>query len=98
MTPGTFLIVQSMRLISLPLLHALWAGIAGYFIGLAAQFPRRQAALIVVGIGLVALIHGLYDTFSESWFAFGLCVLSLLLYIMYMRSAEKIAEELQATA
>lgn len=96
MSPGSFLIVQTMRLISLPLLHALWAGIAGYFIGLAAQFPQRQAALVVVGIGVVALIHGFYDTFSESWFAFGLCVLSLLLYIMYMRSAEKIAEELQA--
>jgi len=95
MTPGTFLIVQCMRLISLPLLHALWAGISGYFIGLAAQFPARKAALIVVGIGLVALIHGFYDTFSETWFAFVLCVLSLMLYIMYMRSAEKIAEALE---
>jgi RsiW-degrading membrane proteinase PrsW (M82 family) len=96
MTPGSALIIQSMRMISLPLLHALWAGIAGYFIGLAAQFQQRKAALILVGIGLVALIHGLYDTFSETWFAFGLCVLSLLLYIMYMRSAERIAEELHA--
>lgn len=95
LTPGSFLIVQTVRLISLPLLHALWSGIAGYFIGLAAQFPRKQAALVVVGLAMVALIHGMYDTFSESWFAFGLCVLSLLLYIMYMRSAERITQALQ---
>ena len=95
-TPGAFLIDQFVRMISLPLLHALWAGIVGYFIGLAANFPRKQAAMLTVGIASMAVIHGLYDTFSDTWFAFSLCVLSLLLFVMYMRSAEKITEGLQS--
>ena len=94
-TPGAFLIHQFVRMISLPLLHALWAGIAGYFVGLAARFPRKQSALLVVGVFSMALIHGTYDTFPSTWFALGLCVLSLLLFVMYMRSAEKITEGLE---
>jgi RsiW-degrading membrane proteinase PrsW (M82 family) len=96
LTPGAFLIHQFVRMISLPLLHALWSGVVGYFIGLAANFPRKQAALLTVGIASMALIHGLYDTFSDTWFAFALCVLSLLLFVMYMRSAEKITEGLES--
>jgi protease PrsW len=83
-------------MISLPLLHALWTGVVGYFIGLTARFPRNQAAILTVGIGSMALIHGTYNTFSNTWFAFGLCVLSLLLFVMYMRSAEKITEQLES--
>ena len=94
-TPGGFLISQFLRMISLPLLHALWAGIAGYFIGLAASFPRKQAAILIVGI-LSMLIHGTYGTFPRTWFALGLCVLTLMLFVMYMRSAEKITEGLES--
>ena len=97
-TPGGFLIDQFVRMISLPLLHALWAGIAGYFVGLAARSPRKQSAILTVGICSMALIHGMYDTFSGTFFAFGLCILSLLLFVMYMRSAEQITEQLETQA
>jgi len=96
LTPGAFLIHQFVRMISLPLLHALWSGVVGYFIGLAATFPRKRTAILTVGIASMALIHGTYDTFSSTWFAFGLCVLSLLLFVMYMRSAEKVTEGLES--
>lgn len=95
LTPGLFVLVQFIRMISLPLLHALWAGMFGYFIGLAALCPEKRAALVIVGLGLVAFIHGTYDTFSESWLALVLCLLTLLMFIMYMRYAEKISEELR---
>jgi protease PrsW len=97
-TPGGFLINQFLRMISLPLLHALWAVIAGYFVGLAAAFPRKQAAILVVGILSMALIHGTYDTFPRTWFALALCILSLLLFVMYMRSDEKITEGFQTVS
>lgn len=95
LTPGEFLIAQFLRIISLPLLHALWAGVVGYFIGLAASFPRKATPLVVVGLSAIAIIHGFYDTFSDGWFGLALCLLSLLLFIMYIRSAEKITEQLQ---
>jgi RsiW-degrading membrane proteinase PrsW (M82 family) len=83
-------------MVTLPLLHALWAGVVGYFIGLAARFPQKQATIVIVGLPMMATVHGAYDTFSDSRFALLLCVLSLFLFIMYMRSAEKVTEQLGA--
>jgi RsiW-degrading membrane proteinase PrsW (M82 family) len=96
LTPGVFLIAQFVRMISLPLLHALWAGIVGYFIGLAAHFPGKQTSIVMLGLFSMAAVHGMYDTFSGSWFGFLLCVVSLVLFVMYVRSAEAITEQLEA--
>src|SRR5439155_9315449 len=46
---GDYLSVQFLRLITLPLLHALWAGSMGYFVGMAAQTPNKRNALLAVG-------------------------------------------------
>ena len=85
---GRYLVVQILRLISLPLLHALWAGVTGYFVGLAATFPARARALIVVGVGGVAVLHGFYDVFSSGWIGVALGVLSLMLFLGYARSTD----------
>jgi RsiW-degrading membrane proteinase PrsW (M82 family) len=98
LTPGALLIAQFVRMVTLPLLHALWAGVVGYFIGLAALFPAKKAAIVTVGLFSMACVHGVYDTFSDTWFALVLCLLSLLLFIMYMRSAEKITEQFGSDA
>jgi RsiW-degrading membrane proteinase PrsW (M82 family) len=95
LTPGIFLIAQFVRMISLPLLHAIWAGIVGYFIGLAAHFPAKQTPIVLLGLFSMAAVHGMYDTFSGSWFGFLLCVLSLVLFVMYVRSAEAITQQLE---
>jgi RsiW-degrading membrane proteinase PrsW (M82 family) len=92
---GDYLTVQFLRLITLPLLHALWAGTFGYYIGLAAAAPKRQLGLLVVGWVLVASLHGLYDTFSGSWVSTGVGMLSLLLFVGYARSADQIADNLR---
>jgi RsiW-degrading membrane proteinase PrsW (M82 family) len=47
----------------------------GYFIGLAARFPQKQATIVIVGLPMMATVHGAYDTFSDSRFALLLCVL-----------------------
>ena len=59
-----YLIINFTRLITLPLLHALWSGIVAYFIGLGILNDRFIKGLIVAGIGLSALLHCLYNTFS----------------------------------
>jgi protease PrsW len=88
---GDYLTIQFLRLITLPLLHALWAGTVGYFIGLAASMPDRSRALVAVGLTMMALVHGLYDTFSGTWASTALGVLSLLVFVAYSRSADQIA-------
>jgi RsiW-degrading membrane proteinase PrsW (M82 family) len=49
------------RLTSLPFLHAVWCGIASYFVGFAFLYPRFRRSLFLLAILIPATIHGLYD-------------------------------------
>jgi RsiW-degrading membrane proteinase PrsW (M82 family) len=91
---GSYLAVQLLRFISSPLLHALWASVTGYFVGLAATFPARSRALVVMSIGAMATIHGLFDEFSDSWLSIVICLFSLILFVGYSRTADQIMERL----
>jgi len=42
--------------------HGAWAGIFGYYIGLAATRPASAKKLIAIGLGIVALLHGAWDS------------------------------------
>ena len=52
-----------LRLTSLPFIHAVWCGIAGYFISFANLYPKYRRALYCLAIAIPALLHGVYDTF-----------------------------------
>ncbi len=41
--------------------HALWAGIAGFFVGLGTNYRRQRIPLWIFGVSLPALLHGLND-------------------------------------
>jgi RsiW-degrading membrane proteinase PrsW (M82 family) len=43
--------------------HAVYSGIFAYFIAVGWLTRRRRLALALVGLGVAALIHGLYDWF-----------------------------------
>lgn len=49
------------RLTSFPFLHAVWCGIASYFIAFAFLYPRYRCSLYLLGLLIPAIIHGLYD-------------------------------------
>lgn len=51
------------RLTSLPFLHAIWCGIAGYFIAFANLYPKYRISLYCLAIAIPSVLHGLYDTF-----------------------------------
>lgn len=91
---GDYLVVQILRLVSLPLLHALWAGIAGYFIGLARANQKIPRALMVVGIGISVLLHGFYDLFAGNWLGVLIGTLSLIIFIAYVRTQDQISGQL----
>ncbi|MEJ0035660.1 MAG: PrsW family glutamic-type intramembrane protease [Gammaproteobacteria bacterium] len=42
--------------------HGAWAGIFGYYIGMAATRPASAKKLVLVGLGIVALLHGAWDS------------------------------------
>ena len=79
------------RLTSLPFLHAIWCGIAGYFIAFANLYPRYRHALYFLAVAVPALLHGLYDTFCQGsiWLAVVLAVvisfIGVFLLMTYLR-------------
>lgn len=60
---ATAYMLNILRLTSLPFIHAVWCGIAGYFISFASLYPKYRIALYFLAIGIPALLHGVYDTF-----------------------------------
>jgi len=45
-----------------PFVHGCLAGIFGYFIALAALDARRRGFLLIAGLSVASVLHGLYDT------------------------------------
>ena len=54
------------RLTSLPFLHAIWCGIAGYFVAFAKLYPKFRLSLYFLAVAIPAILHGVYDTFCGS--------------------------------
>lgn len=60
---ATAYMLNILRLTSLPFIHAVWCGIAGYFISFASLYPKYRIALYFLAISIPAILHGVYDTF-----------------------------------
>ncbi|MDD7966797.1 PrsW family glutamic-type intramembrane protease [Actinomycetospora lemnae] len=77
------------RFVAGPVVHAVWAGMAGYFVGLAAQYrePRSFLALAGLGIAFPALLHGLnnWDPVNGTVLWVLVDALSALLFVAYAR-------------
>lgn len=91
---GEYYLLNLVRLTTLPFLHAMWTGIAGYFIGFAGLYPRRRRGLILIGIGVPALLHGLYNTFNQGIIGLGFALLTVLALNLYLARSEKFEEAL----
>ena len=93
----TAFVLNIARLTSLPFLHAVWCGIAGYYIGMAGLYPRYRKALWFLAIAVPATLHGLYDSFAGVAYIFSLLVgfCSVLLLMAYMRRSGKLREKLR---
>ena len=79
--------------------HAVWAGIAGFFIGMALENQHRRKELIVLGIAVPALLHALSDWaaggLDSVWGVIIIQAASLLLFLGYTMSAESIEQQVR---
>jgi RsiW-degrading membrane proteinase PrsW (M82 family) len=82
---GDYLLVQLLRLVSLPFLHGIWTGIAAYFAGLSAINPTARRVVILAGLLGVAILHGAYNTFADGWMGFAIAMASFGMFIGYVR-------------
>jgi RsiW-degrading membrane proteinase PrsW (M82 family) len=73
------------RLTSLPFLHAIWAGMAGYFIAFANLYPKYRISLYFLAIFIPAVIHGLYDVLGWNILGLLLTFLSVILLMSYLK-------------
>jgi RsiW-degrading membrane proteinase PrsW (M82 family) len=81
--------------------HAVWAGVSAFFIGIAINYPRRRWQLILLGVSIVAVLHGLNDwsvsEFNSYWPGILIQAISLLLFIGYTMSASSIERQVRRT-
>jgi RsiW-degrading membrane proteinase PrsW (M82 family) len=83
------------RFLTDPIDHACWAGITGYFIGLAITGQNRKYSIGLVGIAIAAVLHGLNDWNPiNSHIAWVLVTLiSVLLFLGYARAGAWLPEQ-----
>jgi RsiW-degrading membrane proteinase PrsW (M82 family) len=79
--------------------HAVWAGIAGFFIGMALNYGRRRVQLIILGVAVPAVLHALNDYLASSsvWLVILIQAASLLLFLGYTLSAASIEQRVRET-
>ncbi|OKH42816.1 protease PrsW [Calothrix sp. HK-06] len=92
---GFYVLINTIRFVSLPLYHAIWAGIFGYFIGLAAINPSRKGSILFIGLTISAVLHGSYNTFSSGPIGFGILGFSILLFVTYLNRSQQIVSEME---
>jgi RsiW-degrading membrane proteinase PrsW (M82 family) len=79
--------------------HAVWAGIAGFFIGMALNYSRRRVQLVILGVAVPATLHALNDFLASSsvWLVILVQAASLLLFLGYTMSAASIEQRVRET-
>jgi RsiW-degrading membrane proteinase PrsW (M82 family) len=80
--------------------HAVWAGIAAFFIGMGVNYRRRRIPLILFGITLPAVLHALNDwstQLASHWLWIVMEAISLMLFIGYTMSAATIERQVRDT-
>ncbi len=83
--------------------HALWAGIAGFFIGLGINYRRQRYPLWLLGLAIPSILHGLNDWSlsgvfgTDMWVWILIQALSVFLFIGYATSAHAIEQEVRHT-
>ncbi len=83
--------------------HALWAGIAGFFIGLGINYRRQRIPLWLLGIAVPMILHGLNDWIltwpytSAEWAWVLVQAFSLFLFLGYTASAASIEQRVRRT-
>jgi RsiW-degrading membrane proteinase PrsW (M82 family) len=83
--------------------HALWAGTAGFFIGLGTNYGRQRVALWALGIAVPTVLHGLNDgvlswpSGQAQWAWIAIQAFSLFLFLGYTASAARIERQVRHT-
>jgi RsiW-degrading membrane proteinase PrsW (M82 family) len=84
------------RLTSLPFLHAIWTGIASYFIAFAALVPKKRFGLWVISIVTPAILHGSYNLCGWNILGLSFGLLSVILLMTYLSNCLAFQQHLKS--
>jgi protease PrsW len=91
---SSYVAANTIRFVSLPLFHAILAGIVGHFIGLAVINPSRRSAICFIGVAIAATLHGLYNSFADGIPGLLIVGFSILLFVTYLRRSQQLVNEM----
>ncbi len=89
------------RLTSLPFLHAIWCGIAGYFISFSVLYPKYRWSLRILALCVPAILHGVYDSFCSTSlfglsFALFVSIMGIVLLMVYLKQGVNMQSKLKS--
>jgi RsiW-degrading membrane proteinase PrsW (M82 family) len=82
------------RLLTDSLFHAALAGIVGVFIGFATVSRHNRVVFVLTGLGLAAVLHGLYDRTAGHWPSVFVAGFVILLFAGYTKTTDDIGGSL----
>ena len=92
------LVVTSVwRLLTGSLFHACMAGITAFFLGLAREQVRHAVPLVLFGLLVAGVLHGVYDDVSQDFTAVLVAAAVVATFVAYAERGEKLAERLGGT-
>jgi protease PrsW len=86
------------RVMSGPLQHGAWAGVVGWFIGVAAKREGKKYPVVVVGILFMAIMHGCFDVFSDGLIGILIAALGYLIFMAYLIHENKAGGSVKISA
>jgi RsiW-degrading membrane proteinase PrsW (M82 family) len=78
------------RLLTDSLFHAALAGIVGVFVGFAVIARQYRVFFVLIGLGLAAVLHGLYDRTAGHWPSVFIAAIVVLLFAGYTKTTDDI--------
>ena len=86
-----------LRLTTLPFLHSMWTAIGAYFWSLSFLYRSRRRGLWAAALGIPAVLHGCYDTFTDSspWLSLGIAALSVFALMIYLSRSQEFERALE---
>jgi RsiW-degrading membrane proteinase PrsW (M82 family) len=93
------LLAVTYRLFADGIQHGMWAGIAGFFIGLGTNYRRQRIPLWAFGVLIPTVLHGLNDwqVVNGTWWWLGVQLLTVLLFLGYAATAGSIDRSVRSS-
>lgn len=79
-----YLLLNLLRVTSIPVLHSVWTGTASFLLGFAYLYPHRRILLTSTGLLIPAFLHALFNAFNGTLTSLGIGLLSVILLMLYL--------------